>query len=127
MAERVNVDLEGSRDFIEALAEGGSLSAFGGQLIREALLERLTQMSIGEIVDLVDPMKLSEETGIEFDRLSDIAVGQFPSNTEIVKLARVWKRVGLTSKVLSDMRERDFPNSHDSHPHHHNHPEVCHD
>ena len=109
MADRVNVDLEGVRDVLEALAGGASLSAFGSQLIKEALFARLYKLTIAEIIDLLDPVSLSVKANIDRDRMFDLAVGEFPNNAEIVKLARVLKQVGLNSKVLSEIRDRSFP------------------
>lgn len=108
---RINVEVGDIRHFLEILADGNSLAIYGNQLIKEALYQKFSNMTIAEIVNKLNPEALSELTGIEFERMADIAVGQFPpTNSELVLLARELKSIGLDAQKLKQMRDRDFPN-----------------
>ena len=115
MPDRLNIDIEGLREFLEPIADGFSLSGFGAQLLKDSLYARFYRMSIAEIVDLLDPATLSDKCGIEFERMAAIATGERPTDSEIVKLSRILRKVGLNSKVLSTMRERDYQDSLEDH------------
>ncbi|NES64199.1 MAG: hypothetical protein F6K24_02485 [Okeania sp. SIO2D1] len=106
---RINVEVGDIRHFIEILADGNSLAIYGNQLFKEALHHKFFNMTIAEIVNKLNPETLSELTGIEFERIADIAVGQSPpTNSELVLLAKELKSIGLDAQKLKHMRDRDY-------------------
>jgi len=107
---RINVEVGDIRHFLEILADGNSLALYGNQLLKEALCQKFFDMTIAEIINKLNPEALSELTGIELERMADIAVGQFPpTNTELVLLARELKIIGLDAQKLRQIRDREFP------------------
>lgn len=120
MADRVNVDLSGIRHILESLAEGESLAKFGGELIREAVVQRLSQMSIGDLIERLNPELIASHCDIDIDRVADLVVGHPPTNMEILKLAQYLRSIGITAKTLSEMRDKQFPDYHESPSHHSN-------
>ncbi|NES08158.1 MAG: hypothetical protein F6K22_38545, partial [Okeania sp. SIO2F4] len=69
-------------------------------------------LTIAQIVNKLNPETLSELTGIEFERIADIAVGQSPpTNLELVLLAKELKYIGLDAQKLKQMRDRDYQES----------------
>ncbi len=108
---RINVEVGDIRHFLEILADGNSLAIYGNQLIKEALHHKFSNMTIAEIVNKLNPETLSELTGIKFERMADIAVGQSPpTDSELVLLAKELNIIGLDAQKLKQMRDRDFPN-----------------
>ncbi|MCG5061338.1 MAG: hypothetical protein KA714_26060 [Limnoraphis sp. WC205] len=114
MADRVNVDLNGIRHILESLAEGESLAKFGGELIKEAVAQRLSQMSIGDLIERLNPGLVASNCDIDINRVADLIVGHPPTNIEILKIAQYLRPIGITAKILSEMRDREFPDHHES-------------
>lgn len=102
--DRISVLVEGIRHYIEAEAGSTPVAIVCRQLMEEALRARQRSQTIAEILQSWNSEQLAKASGIEIERLTDLMVGEIPTNAELVKLSRC---LLLNTEELALIRDRN--------------------
>jgi hypothetical protein len=105
-SERVGVNIEGIRNLLEAESHRSGkapLSVIARQLLEEGLKARYEERTIGELISDWEVEALVEKTQLDPGRIADFAVGEPPTNQELVQLS---KGLLLSPEQLARLRDR---------------------